>query len=208
MVGLIWMAFLPAWAQEDVPDWTPLLEKHFSAEDLANASAGLREATYMTESELEFIAYTNLARLFPLKFDAFYLDWLENADDDEGWEKYKADDYFYLTLHKDLLKQKPLAPLQPSKKYFLAAQQWAKYSGKHGLLGHNRPWYMRKTQAECCAYNPSNDPMTLVLDLLIDEKVKSLGHRKILLGKWLDCGVSIQPHAQYGWCLVIDLGED
>jgi hypothetical protein len=49
--------------------------------------------------------------------------------------------------------------------------------------------------------------MEMILDLLVDEKVKSLGHRKILLGKWLLAGASIQPHAQYGWCLVMDFGE-
>ena len=206
---LMVLACLTAQAQDDeAPDWQPLLVKHFSQSDLDAASKGLDLATYMTEKERNVLAYTNLARLFPLQFDAFYLDWLENVEDDEGWEKYAANDHFYTTLHKDLQKMKPLAPLRPSKKYFVAAEQWAKYSGKNGLLGHNRPWYMRNTQAECCAYNPLDDPMTLVLDLLIDEKVKSLGHRKILLGKWLDCGASIQPHKTYGWCLVMDFGGE
>lgn len=197
-----------AFAQDDeAPDWQPLLARHFSTEDRQKAATGLDAATYMPEKERLVIAYTNLARLFPLQFDAFYLDWLENVEGGEGWEKYSAGDYFYTTLHKDLQKMKPLAPLQPSKKYFAAARQWARYSGKKGLVGHNRPSYMRKTQAECCAYNPLDDPMTLVLDLLIDEKVKSLGHRKILLGKWLNCGASLAQHQRYGYCLVMDFGE-
>lgn len=193
------------WAQE-APEWQPILNRHFTTEDQTKAASGLESASYMTVAERQVIAYTNLARLFPQKFDAFYVDWLENVEDDGGWEKYLASDPFYASLHTDLQKMKPLAPLVPSKKYFKAAEQWAKYSGKEGLLGHHRPWYMRKTTAECCAYNPLDDPMTLVLDLLIDEKVKGLGHRKILLGKWLATGASIQPHKTYGWCLVIDLG--
>ncbi|HEX2901456.1 MAG TPA: hypothetical protein VHS96_17205, partial [Bacteroidia bacterium] len=103
------IACMRAFAQDDeAPDWQPLLARHFSTEDRQKAATGLDAATYMPEKERLVIAYTNLARLFPLQFDAFYLDWLENVEGGEGWEKYSAGDYFYTTLHKDLQKMKPL----------------------------------------------------------------------------------------------------
>jgi hypothetical protein len=192
---------------QDEFDFQPLIDRHFSADDQARAAEGLAAADYMTEAERKTIANANLARLYPVQFAAFYMDWLKEQDDEEPLEKYEAGDPFYASLHADLLKMKPLAPIFPSKKYWKAAHFWAKYSGKRGLEGHNRPWYPIKYQAEVCDYSPSNDPMEMILDLLVDEKVKSLGHRKILLGKWLLAGASIQPHAQYGWCLVMDFGE-
>jgi hypothetical protein len=168
-------------------------------------AATASSAFYMRAEERDVIAFVNLARLFPQRFDSFYLDWLENVEEDQdGWEKFQAEDGFYASLHRDLLKMKPLPALQPDLRCFKAARQWAVYSGKKGILGHGRPWYMRKVDAECCDYNPSGDPMSMVLDLLIDEGVRSLGHRRILLGKWLQVGASIQPHTGYEWCLVMD----
>ncbi len=210
-IRLFWMLVLAVgcWTSglaQDEFAFQPLLDQHFSIDEQTEAAAGLAAAEFMTEGERKAIAYTNLARLFPQKFDAFYLDWLQQQDDEEGWEKYQSGDLYYASLHADLLKMKPLKPIQASKKYWRAAHFWAQYSGKRGLLGHDRPWYPVKYEAEVCAYNPSDDPMELILDLLIDEKIKSLGHRRILLGKWTLAGASIQPNTGYGWCLVMDFG--
>ncbi len=194
------------YAQEEY-DFQQLVDHHFSASEQATAAAGLSAADYMSKAERGAIAAVNLARLYPQQFDALYLEWLQATDADGGWEKLQSGDPYFASLHTDLQRLKPLPAIRPSKKYWHAAQFWAKYSGKRGLLGHNRPWYPIKFQAEVCAYNHSADPMTLILDLLIDEKVKGIGHRKILLGRWASAGASIQPHTGYGWCLVIDFGE-
>jgi hypothetical protein len=46
--------------------------------------------------------------------------------------------------------------------------------------------------------------LEIVLQLLIDEDVPSLGHRRILLEKYQTIGVSIQPHSHYGFNAVLD----
>lgn len=193
-------------AQSDY-DFQPLIDKHFTADEQAAASKGLAAATYMTAAEQDAIAFANLARMYPLQFDALYLDWLKEDDDETHLEKYEGGDSYYTSFHADLCKLKPQPPLVPSKKYWKCARFWARYSGKRGLVGHNRPWYPVKYQAEVCDYNYTNDPMHMVMDLLIDEKVKSLGHRRILLGKYQLVGASIQPHSGYAYCLVMDFGN-
>ena len=50
----------------------------------------------------------------------------------------------------------------------------------------------------------SNNPVEIIIHLLIDKDIASLGHRKILLGKYTSAGVSIQPHAEYRFNTVLD----
>jgi hypothetical protein len=207
MVWAIWVALLlpmPGMGQDET-DWQPLLDRFFEAEVQAAAAAPFADATYMTADERAFLAYANLARCHPREFAAFYEAWLREVEDDEGLAAFEAQDRYYHGLFADLMKQPALPPLAPDKGQWRAARFWARYSGKHGLEGHNRPWYPIKYKAECCAYNPDGSPMTFLLDLLVDEGVRSLGHRRILLGKWTRAGASIQPHKDYGLCLVVDL---
>ena len=56
---------------------------------------------------------------------------------------------------------------------------------------------------ECCDYG-SNDPVEIIITLLIDKDITSLGHRKILLGKYTSVGISIQPHSSYRFNTVLD----
>jgi uncharacterized protein YkwD len=199
-----WFPATPVFSQE-LSDWQPLLDQHFSAQEQTSAATAAT-ATYLTEKEQQVVAYTNLARLYPQQFAAFYRAALQADEDEEGWEKFESGDTYYATLYTDLLKMKPLPSLTPTKKLWRAAAFWAKYSGKRGIEGHNRPWCPWKFDAECCDYNPAGEPMTMVLDLLVDEGVRSLGHRRILLGKYTFVGASIQPHTDYDWCLVMDFG--
>ena len=89
-------------------------------------------------------------------------------------------------------------------KLFTAAQCWALESGAKGIIGHDRLKCAYGYWAECCDYG-SNRAIDIVLSLLIDEGVPDLGHRKIILyGAYQDVGISIQPHAKYRNCTVID----
>lgn len=60
---------------------------------------------------------------------------------------------------------------------------------------------------ECIHYGQSN-ALEIVTSLLIDQTVKSLGHRKICLGYFTEMGVSIQPHNGYGKNAVLDFRYD
>ncbi len=57
---------------------------------------------------------------------------------------------------------------------------------------------------ECCYYG-MDDAFIIVFSLLINEKVRSLGHRKIMLSKdYTLIGVYLQPHVTYGANAVLD----
>ena len=101
----------------------------------------------------------------------------------------------------------PRKLLQPDSLCFESARGHAIASGETGYTGHVRQ--NTKSQkvchfnGECCDYG-SNDPLDIVVTLLIDQNVVSLGHRRICLGYYLRMGDSIQPHKKWTYNAVLD----
>jgi len=153
-------------------------------------------ANYMTAAEKEVIYVLNLARLNPVLFANTVL------------KKYPArHTTYYTSLLNTMLKLKPAKLLYPDSLCFAGAKCHAVNSGKEGYVGHYRStdecrkkWYYT---GECCDYG-HNKPLDIIMSLLIDESVESLGHRKICLGDYKKIGVSIQPHISYRYNTVID----
>jgi len=50
-------------------------------------------------------------------------------------------------------------------------------------------------------------PLEIVLELMIDEDVPSLGHRLVMFTNYTKIGISIQPHKKYEWNTVLDFGR-
>ena len=48
-----------------------------------------------------------------------------------------------------------------------------------------------------------NDALSILMALLIDQNVSSLGHRFLCLSEYGRLGVSIQPHTGYGYNAVL-----
>lgn len=121
---------------------------------------------------------------------------------------YLAEDSFYfISLVNMLEKMEPMNLLTPDKDCFESAKCHATYAGKTGYVGHDRKTKDCKTvkhfYGECCDYGHS-DPLDIILSLLIDEGIPSLGHRMACLGNYAKVGVSIQPHTKYGRNAVLD----
>lgn len=114
--------------------------------------------------------------------------------------------YYYSSLVREL-KNAPsiLESLIANEKAFESAKCHAVESGKIGYVGHDRINNCQSNfYGECCQYGYT-DPMQIVLALLIDNNVPSLGHRKICLSPdYKSVGVSIQPHTTYLYNAVID----
>jgi len=106
-----------------------------------------------------------------------------------------------------LQKKSPQPLLYPNEKLFESARCHAITSGEAGYVGHNRRTQAcRKLEAflgECCDYG-SEDPLSIVMSLMIDEDVPSLGHRLILFSPYTKLSVSIQPHTKWRWNAVLD----
>jgi hypothetical protein len=113
----------------------------------------------------------------------------------------------FRSLLDTLQKIQPLPLLLPDSLCFESAKCHALSSGEKGYVGHERQTPHCATemhhQGECCQYGYT-DPLQIVMTLLIDEKIPSLGHRFICLSRYQSIGVAIQPHSQYGHNTVID----
>jgi uncharacterized protein YkwD len=97
--------------------------------------------------------------------------------------------------------------LYPDNACFISAKSHAYQSGITGYVGHERKTPGSKSKehfnGECCEYGHS-DPLDIVLSLLIDVGIPSLGHRVVCLGDYAKLGVSLQPHKRYSINTVLD----
>jgi len=107
------------------------------------------------------------------------------------------------SLYSELQKIDPLPVLKPNRKLYESAKCHAIESGESGYLGHTRKKCTKYFMGECCQYGISN-PLNIIISLLIDEGIPTLGHRKICLSPYTELGVSIQPHKSYCINTVMD----
>jgi uncharacterized protein YkwD len=174
-------------------------------EILAKANTAIH-AEYLSQEEKNVILYTNLARLNgPLFAETFLSEFLQ--------KNQVKQQKFVNSLKKDLKKSPAMAPLQSQKDLSEAAKGHAEASGKKGSLGHQNFQARTKTVlakyrniGENCQYGYS-DGFSIVLDLLIDEGIEDLGHRKNILNpEFENIGVSIQPHKKFRFNSVMNYG--
>jgi uncharacterized protein YkwD len=159
---------------------------------------------YLKEKERTVIYILNLARTYP---KLFVKTVLAKYPAQSGNDDLVNDQYYYQSLLNTMLTMKEVPLLNADEKCFNSAACHAKSAGKTGYTGHNRidatcegkKYY----SAECCDYG-NEDPLEIVLSLLIDKDVPSLGHRRALLGTYSKVGVSIQPHKTYRNNAVLD----
>jgi uncharacterized protein YkwD len=115
---------------------------------------------------------------------------------------------YYKTLVAEMQKMLPLKILQPDSLCAISAHAHAVGQGTTGKTGHGRVTPESSQVAnfggECCYYG-TNDPLSIVLTLLIDQGVKSLGHRRICFDdKFTRIGTGLAPHTKYGYAAVLD----
>ncbi|MDC1188954.1 CAP domain-containing protein, partial [Flavobacteriales bacterium] len=122
------------------------------------------------------------------------------------------------SLKRDLANQAPLLPLNHQQNLHLFAKHHSKTTGKAGKTGHQSVGFKNYTKrikklikiysylGENIHYG-STDAKEIVIDLLIDDGIKNLGHRKnILSNTFIYVSTSIQPHKKYGQNCVIEFG--
>ncbi|MCW5912790.1 MAG: CAP domain-containing protein [Cyclobacteriaceae bacterium] len=126
---------------------------------------------------------------------------------------------FAKSLIQDLNKAKPVRALQSSPALVDAARFHAKDMGTTGSTGHESsdgtPFHIRVRNqskaggmiAENCAYGQTS-ALEIVMELLIDDGIESLGHRKnILEPKYQWIGIAIELHKTYRTNCVMDFAE-
>lgn len=163
------------------------------------------DAGYLTEEEKKVILFNNLARINgPLFTETFLAEWLKD----------KKPSRYTRSLIKDLKSVKDLPLLYPYEDLTRTAREHAEKSGRRGSTGHQD--FDRRAKeafknyslfAENCAYG-FESAFANVVELLIDEGVSDLGHRKNMLNPQFNAiGVSIQPHKSFRFNLVMNFGK-
>lgn len=154
-------------------------------------------ALWMSAHDREVIYWLNVARLDPSGFFQRFVaaDWAANPSNT-----------YLSSLRTTMNSMKPVAALQPNRMLYEAALCHARSSGAIGYVGHNRVNQQCKKiyAGECCAYG-ANGALNVVIQLLVDEGVPSLGHREICLSTaYTSVGVASAPHSQYRSNTVLD----
>jgi len=184
----------------------------FSDDEMNRAYTTLGSVHYLTENEKKVIYFCNLARLngkvFAQNIIAPYA------------EKIRETQNSYVTSLMADLQNLPanLHVYRPSESLSKVAKIHAEDMGRVGGVGHDSsdgtPCFTRikkynkgGAQAENCSYG-IQDPLDIVIDLLIDEGVSSKGHRKnILSSAYLFIGTGIASHKTYGTNCVMDFSD-
>ena len=189
----------------------PLAAQQWTSEQLARANTA-RNASYLSEQEKQVIFLCNLARMDGALFAATYLA-QHTPNNPSNW--------YIASLYRDLQSVKGRQPLYPDRRLYATAAYHAADMGRSGRTGHTSSdgtdfadrvygGLGEKTYiAENCSYGYNNDQaINIVVQLLVDANVPSLGHRKNILNPDLSAiGVAIAPHAIYEYMCVMDFAQ-
>lgn len=155
----------------------------------------------LSEEEKNVFTYLNLARMYPKRFAQ---NELRKYLGEDRYKNPKELNFYESSLKKTLLEMSPLPPLIFSRQMYELAKCFSNESKLLGTVGHDRSNCKGGYLGECCSYGRGSG-WSIVLQLLVDEGVESLGHRKICLDKsYIGLGVSINEHPIYGKCCVLD----
>jgi hypothetical protein len=162
-----------------------------------------KNALFLSKTEKELIYILNLLRCNPKLFAQTVLPKYA-VENNMGTTPASGN---YQSLKDTLLVMPELNLLKPDKKCYISAFCHASSTGAAGLTGHDRKnddcLEKRFFNGECIDYGYS-DALAILMHLMIDEGVPSLGHRYICISRYNKIGVSIQPHIAYRHCAVLD----
>jgi uncharacterized protein YkwD len=198
----------------------------WSVRELDDADAG-RDSTFLSDDEKKVVQYLNLSRMQPRKFARLHLKPLRSLYRGHLFvrpgktaigtnEGVKALDECIQVLEK----QKSISALRPSYALFGGARDHVADTGPKGITGHqgsngSSPWdrighygKMRSAAGENISYG-YEDPLEILVQLLVDDGVSSRGHREnILNAAFGRVGVSIGPHDKWHFMCVIDFAGE
>jgi uncharacterized protein YkwD len=161
------------------------------------------KAGYMSSNEQEIIYILNLARTNPSLFASTVV----KKYPEKSGKGYLVNSDYYKSLLDTMKKMKPVNLLQPDSLCYTSAFCHAVSAGNAAYIGHDRQTddckEKRNFNGECCDYG-NEKPLDIVMSLLIDNWVPSLGHRWICLNSYKRIGVSVQPHKGYRHNAVLD----
>lgn len=161
-----------------------------------------KNVAYLTNVEKECILYINLCRLYP---QDFLNNEVVNYFGTKRYGDYLKNSSYRNSLIDFLSVMEPVNALYFDVEAYKNAKCFAIEQGEAGTTGHKRINCIHGNYAECCSYG-MDTAKDIVLQLLIDHDVPSLGHRKNCLNKeYSNIGASVQKHLKWGSSAVIDM---
>jgi hypothetical protein len=173
----------------------------------------LADEPYLTKEEKYIVFYINLLRANPKLFKETYVSYFEDS-------LIIKNRQFLSSLKVDLSKAKPMNMLELEYRLYEEAKKHANEMGKTGKTGHEsvlgvsyveRVRHLTQTYKkvyENCQYGYKRG-IYVVMDLLIDDGIENLSHRKSLIDENMRyLGVSIQTHAKYKYNAVIEMAYE
>jgi uncharacterized protein YkwD len=144
------------------------------------------------------VFYTNMARVDGALFVETVLKPYLELVGDTAFSPYLQ------SLITTLNSKKNQEPLKHNLWLEMMAKSYATSAGRKGVVGHNRfdqrfqlLISLQKAVGENCSYGKSA-PIEVVVQLLIDEDVPNLGHRRnILSNTFKKIGVGFAPHKSF-----------
>jgi uncharacterized protein YkwD len=186
-IGLLSFSFI-----QQTESWTP--------EELAAANTAAN-ATYLDSTERDIIKYCNLARLYPKKFARLEV---QNYNGSVEQPEQYSNSQNKRSLILDLNASKACGAYAPDSSLTKMAECFQRELAASGKTGHDRRNCTEDYLAENCSFGKST-AKDIVLQLLIDEGIASLGHRKNILNeKYTLLGVAFGEHKKYRHCCVMD----
>ena len=166
----------------------------WSGEELNRANTA-KDCPYLSQVERDVILYNNLARMYPKRFAQIEL-------------RDQAETAYLVSLRQDLNNLSPAQPLYVHRSETESAKCWAAESGRSGIVGHERVGcstdHVSGNWGENCSYG-ANTGRAIIIQLLIDEGVVNLGHRRNCLNpNFRSVGVGFDNHSIYHCCCVMD----
>jgi uncharacterized protein YkwD len=176
-------------------------------EETVKRARTAEDTPFLNEDEKKIILYTNLARTNGRLFASTFLDEYLRI------KKIKPNSYTR-SLYNELQQVRDLPMLLPEKDLYKVARDHASRSGKKGYEGHKgfkqrfTPLMEKYTEVGENIYYGPYTPLEIVIQLLIDEGIEDLGHRKNLLSpEFNSIGVAIKPHKSYEYNCVMGFGQ-
>ncbi len=217
---------LNIYTEQDVPSINLMASNLVSEPKAARKNSPSNNAGYLTETEKSIIDEMNIVRANPGSYAEKHLVPLLNQF--EGKILIKQDGTRLRTIEgasavkeciESLSNQSPVSPLQASKGMSLGARDHVKDQALNGDTGHKgRNGSMPADRVNkygkwgmCVAENihyGMKDPKEIIISLLIDDGVKSRGHRNTILSpKYTLTGVSFGEHLKYhNMCVITYAG--
>ena len=187
---LFWICHVTSFSQ---------INSKWDTEEIKKANT-VAETSTLNEVEKEAVILLNLARLFPKKFVQLELI---NYNGPAKFGNYLKDSEYKKSLIKHMNEMQALPALFPNVKMNENAKCFAVESGERGYTGHQRITCEKMNVAECCSYGMETG-RDIVLQLLIDHDVPSLGHRNICFNaNYSKLGIGVAHHKKWDTCCVI-----